>query len=144
MPAVEPVEVLPDGAPGEVEVLRVAVPAGDLPAEHGQRVVVDRRVGQAVLAEHLGRHPLADLGQVVGLQQDLQVGVGVHVDEAGREHEAVGVEHAGGGRRGAARRQDCGDPRAVDEHVGAVPGALRPVDDGGGPDERGHGDPRQK
>ena len=136
---VEPVEVLPDGAPGEVEVRRIGVPAGDLLAEHGQRVVVDRRVGQAVLAQQLGRHPLADLGQVVGLQQDLQVGVGVHVDETGCEHEAVGVEHAVGGRRGAARGQDRGDPRAVDEHVGAVAGALRPVDDGGGADERGHG-----
>ena len=46
---------------------------------------------------------LADLGEVVGLQQDLQVGVGVHVDETGREHEAVGVDHPVGGRRGAAR-----------------------------------------
>jgi hypothetical protein len=135
---VEAVEVLPHRAPGEVEALRVGVPAGDLLAEHRQRLVVDRCVRQAVLAQQLGRHALADLGQVVGRQQDLQVRVRVHVDEPGREHQPVGVEHAVDSRRRAARRQDRGDPRAVDEHVGGVARALRPVDDGGGANERGH------
>ena len=86
--------------------------------------VVDRRVGQAVLAEHLQRHALGHLRQVVGLGQDLEVGVRVHVDEPGREHQPAGVDHAVTAQAGA----DLGDPSVVDAHVGAVAGRAGAVD----------------
>ena len=50
--------------------------------------VVDRGERQTVLAEHLQRDALADLRGVVRVRQDLQVGVRVHVDEAGRQAPA--------------------------------------------------------
>ncbi len=42
------------------------------------------------------RDALADLRRVVRVRQDLQVGVGVHVDEAGRQHQPVRVDRPRG------------------------------------------------
>ena len=85
--------------PAEVEVVRFAVPAGDLAPDRGPGRVVDRRERQAVLAEHLQRDALADLRRVVRVRQDLQVGVGVHVDEA-RATAPGRPRRSSGGRAG--------------------------------------------
>ena len=90
---IEPVEISGHVGPGEVEVVRLPVPAGDLAPYGGPGGVVDRRERQPVLAEHLQRDALADLGRVVRIRQDLQVGVRMHVDEPRREHQAFGVDH---------------------------------------------------
>ena len=44
--------------------------------------VVGRRERQPVLPEHLERHALVHLAGVVGMREQLHVGVRVHVDEA--------------------------------------------------------------
>ncbi len=83
-PLIEPVEILRDAAPGEVQVRRIAVPAGDLAADHGQRGIVDRRVGDSVLADDLGGHALTDLREVAGVGEQPQIGMGVQIDESRR------------------------------------------------------------
>ena len=87
MPSIEPVEVLRDGAPGEVKSVGLPFQPAIWPADHGQRGVVDRRVGESVLAEHLGGDALADLREVAGVGEQAQVGVRVHVDESRGEHD---------------------------------------------------------
>jgi hypothetical protein len=69
---------------------------------------------------------------VVGVEQDLQVGVGVHVDEAGRDDQAGGVDRSRGRRIGdqVGAVTDPGDPRAADRDVGAVARFAGAVDDG--------------
>ena len=57
---IEPVEILGDAAPGEVQIAWVAVPTGDLSADDVKRGIVDRRVRDSVLADHLGGRTLAD------------------------------------------------------------------------------------
>ena len=85
MTAVVPLEareVLRDAAPAVVELGLGAVPAGELRAQQRHRRVVDRREREAVLADHLERHALVHLAGVVGVHQQLHVGVRVHVDQA--------------------------------------------------------------
>jgi len=124
---IEPVEVLTDGPPGEVEVGRVAVPAGDLSADLRQHRIVHRCVAQPVLAEHLGRHALADLGEMIWRGEDLQVGVGVHVDETGRDDQTGGVDGAPSRQVGGVADPD--DDGTGDGHVRGVPRRAGAVDD---------------
>ena len=64
----------------------------------------------------------------VGVPEDLGVVVGVEVDEAGGDVEAVGVEHlARVARRDAA---DLGDDPVPDGDVRAIPRHTGPVEDG--------------
>ena len=70
---IEPVEILGDAAPGEVQIAWVAVPTSDLSADDVKRGIVDRRVGDSVLADHLGGHTLADLREVAGIGEQAQV-----------------------------------------------------------------------
>ena len=126
---VEPVEVLGDAAPGEVEIGRVAVPAGDLPADHVKRGIVDRRVGDSVLADHLGGHALADLREVAGIGEQAQVGMRVHVDESRREHVPGSRVDGLVGARNRSGARDFGDPAVVDRDVRPVPGRAGAVDD---------------
>ena len=122
---VQPVQVFADAAPVPVEPGRVVVPPGDLRAHGLQRGVVDRGVGQPVLPEHLQRHALRDLRQVLRLGQHLQVRVRVHVDEPGREHQPAQI-----GRirvRDPARGLHGGDGAAGDQDVGRAQGASGAV-----------------
>ena len=63
---------------------------------------------------------------MAGVGEQGQVGVGVHVDEAGRQGEAVGVHGPAGGGGGAragpriALAVDHGDPAAADHDVRPV------------------------
>ena len=122
---VEPVEVLADRAPAPVEPGRVLVPARELPAQLLEHLVGDRGVAEAVLAEHVERHALVHLRLVGRIDEQLQVGVRVHVDEAGADEEPVRVDHA---LRGLVDATDVRDPAARDADVGAVPGIAGAVD----------------
>ena len=131
---VQPVEVLPHRAPVPVEVVRVGVPAGDLLADAVQGGLVDGCVGQAVLAEQFRGDALAELGVVVGVDQQLQVGVRVHVDESRAEHQAGAVDHrAGSGERARfgerPRHGDPSDQAAGDGDVRGVTGLAGAVHD---------------
>ena len=62
-----------------------------------------------------------------GVDEQLEVGVGVHVDEAGTDEQPVGVDHPG---RGLAREtSDRRDTAAGDADVGAEPRVAGSVDD---------------
>ncbi len=77
---------------------------------------LDRGGVDAVLDVEAGAHRAA-CPVVPGRLQLVDFGdgeVGRRVDQAGRDHAAVGVDHAGVGRRGH-RGADCGDP-AVPDH----------------------------
>ena len=52
------------------------------------------RPGRVAFAEHLRRHALADLALGVAVFEQDVIGVRVHVDEAGRDDQALGVDLA--------------------------------------------------
>ena len=52
-------------------------------------------VGIAVDTHQLGGDALADLGMVLGLGEDHETGVGVHVDKPWADHLAGGVDDPG-------------------------------------------------
>ena len=106
--AVEAREILGHAAPAVVELGLGAVPARQLRAQQRHRRVVGRRQRQPVLPEHLERHALVHLAGVVGMREQLDVGVRVHVDEAGREHQPVAVERPPRGLVDRPRRTRCG------------------------------------
>ncbi|CAM5337495.1 hypothetical protein SBADM41S_12209 [Streptomyces badius] len=68
---------------------------------------------------------------MVRVAQQRQIAVGVHVDEAGGEREAVRVHGPGGGGpgTGGALGVDLGYAAAVEGHIGAVGGLAGAVDD---------------
>jgi hypothetical protein len=109
-------------------------------AHLGERAVVDGGVRQPVLADDFEGHPLCGLGAVVRVAEQCQVAVGVHVDEAGGEDQALRVQLPA--RLGAltARRRgllhDRDDPAAVHDHIGAVRRAAAAVDDVRVPDDQ--------
>ncbi|MGX1118375.1 hypothetical protein RKD37_003738 [Streptomyces ambofaciens] len=137
---VQPVQVLADRPPVEVDVVARAVPPGDRAAHLAEGAVVDRRVRQPVLADDLQGDALRGLGAVVGVPQQCQVAVGVHVDEAGGEDQALGVQLAAclGALAAGGRRllDDRDDPAAVDHDVGAVGVGAGAVHDVGVPDDQ--------
>ena len=53
-------------------------------------------VGVAVDTHELGGDALPDLGMVLGLGEDDEAGVGVHVDKTRADHLAGGVDDPGG------------------------------------------------
>ena len=59
--------------------------------------------------------------------EELEVGVGVHVDEPGADHEAVGVDHSR--RRLPGQTADRRDPVARDPDVRLEPRVAGAVDD---------------
>ena len=88
----EEVEVLAERRPGDhrpVEAERVQPPAHVL-----ARVVRDRRVAPAAVADDLGRHALADRALGRRVREQREVAVAVRVDEAGADDLAGGVDHA--------------------------------------------------
>lgn len=104
---VDTVQVLTDAAPCVVQV-GGAVPGGDLLADRFDGVVGDGGVSESVLAQDLKGDALADLGLVGGVCEEGEVGVGVHVDEAGCDDEAGHVDALTGGS-GASGRNDVAD-----------------------------------
>ena len=124
--AVQPVQVLADAGPVEVEVVRLVVPAGDLLSQRGAGRRVHRCVRQAVLAEHLAGHALAHLRGVLRVRQDLQIGMCMHVDEAGRQHQPGRIDPLPCSR--ARLVADSNDAAVVDEHVCEHPGRTGAVD----------------
>ena len=83
---------------------------------------------------------LRGLGAVVGVAQEGEVAVGVHVDEAGGEDEPLRVQLTSGRGTLAARvgrlLDDRDDPPAVDHHVRAVGVSAAAVDDVRVPDDQ--------
>ena len=92
--SVQAVQVLADAAPVPVEIRRVAVPAGDLLPNACQCCVVHGCVGEPVLAQQFSGDALAEFGVVVPVDQQLEVGVGVHVNETGAQDQAVRIDDA--------------------------------------------------
>ena len=110
MTAVVPLEareVLGDAPPAVVEVGLGPVPARELCAQQRHRRVVDRREREPVLTDDLERDALVHLAGVVGVGEQLHVGVRVHVDEPGRQREPVAVERAARGLVDGADRDDA-------------------------------------
>ena len=139
----EVLEVLRERRPGDV-VLQVALVGLHLPL-HRVREGPHRRA----LAEDLRRHALPDLALRAPVDEQRLGRPGEHVDEAGRDREAAGVDHhvARQGGHGADRLHAV----AADGDVRHPAGGARPVvhgppaEDragrvsGGADDGRGHG-----
>ena len=102
---------------GHVQVFgRLAQDAGQVAPVDAIVVGGHRGVAQAVLAEYLGGDALAQSVGVLGVEEQYAVGVGVGVDEAGRNGESGGVNDAA--RAGLGEVSDLGDSLAVDADVG--------------------------
>ena len=105
----------------------------DMPSTFSNvRTMVSRcsgRVGatrEAAVAHHHARDAVPARRREVAVPEDLRVVVGVDVDEPGRQHQPVEVDHLGAGvRRELARCTDGGDAVAGDGHVGGVGPARR-------------------
>ena len=79
------------------------------------------------MTQHLERDALVELRLVGRIDEQLEVGVGVHVDEAGADEQPVGIDHSG---RGLGRKSsDRSDTAAGDADVGGEPRIAGPVDD---------------
>ena len=79
-------------------------------------------VGQAVHPQRFGGDALPDFRFVGRLGEQLQVGMGVHINEAGADDIPAGVHGAGGGHAGHIAGDD---PQAVAGHGHAAPVAGR-------------------
>ena len=109
---VETIQVIGHRRPVRGDV-RPPVEAGihfDQPLEVSSR---EWYVGQAVDADDLSRYALADLGLVPAIGQDHQAGMGMQVDEAGRDGLALRVDPAPGSLHPRAGRQQ---PQALAHH----------------------------
>ena len=78
-------------------------------------------------ADHFRRDALADLALRVSVVEQRVLGVSVHVDEAGRDHLAGGVDDARGLR--AVETPDSRNMSSANSHIGLDPRISRPVDD---------------
>ncbi len=94
---------------------------------NARSAVAHRREREAAIAHHGGRHAVPARTAPAGVPEHLRVHVGVAVDEAGRDHETVGVDL---GRTAVADAADEGDPVPDDADVGAVRAEAGTVDDG--------------
>lgn len=126
---VESGEILGNRSPGEVQIDGIAVPPGDLSPDDVQRRIVDGRVRDAVLSDHLGGDTLADLGEVPRIGQQPQIGVRMHVDEAGGQDvtwccidDSVCTGKASG-------LDECCNGAITDENVPTQPRGTGAVDD---------------
>ena len=119
--ALEPGEVLVERAPvlGHLEEVVAGLAVG-------HHLVVHRRNRHA-FAGDLGGDALGDLAGRPAVDEHVELGLAEQVDEAGRHHQAGGVDP----RRGLGRRQvaERGDPVAGDADVGAEPRGAGAVDD---------------
>jgi len=107
--------------------------------ERRQRRVRDRRAAMTAIADDLQRDALVDRTRRARIHDQRVVGMAVHIDEAGRDHEALRVD-----ARRACRnlwRPDGGDPVAIDQDVDRGWRTTRAVMDlaAGDQDAAGHG-----
>lgn len=125
---VEHGEVLGDGGPGVGEGWG-AVEAG-VELDEVPEVIVggEGGVGVAVDAYEFGGDALADLGVVLGLGEDDEAGVGVHVDEAGADDFARGIDGVVGGGVGVVAAEDA-DLVTLDADCGVEAWVAGAVDD---------------
>ena len=121
------------GAPRHLR--RHAVPSRDLRRDDGRSGIVERRIAETVLTEHLGGDALPDLGVVRGPAQHRQLTVRVHVDEARRQEQArrVGLDRAVGQLEvvPCSVRQHRDDPRSLHGDVADEPRRPCAVQDRG-------------
>src|SRR5579871_4358547 len=89
-------------------------------------MLLHRRETHAAIAEHDGRHAMPARGRKQRIPHSLTVVMGVHVDPAGRHHQAIGVDLALGGPQLAA---DSGDLAVSDGDITAEGGLAGAVDD---------------
>ena len=90
-------------------------------------VGLHRREADTAVPHHDGGHAVPARRREHRVPRDLPVEVRVHVDEAGRHQQPVGVEHFA---RGAVDATDFGDDTVGDGDVGSARGRARTVDDG--------------
>ena len=115
---------------------RIHRQAGDRVAEQaGQPAPVDEMVGRrqgreghSVQAHDLGGDPLAQSVGVLRVGEQVPLGVGVGVDEAGRHRQAAGID--GARRLGLGEIAHLLDALAADAYVGAPAGSPGSVVDG--------------
>ena len=91
-----------------------------------------RHDAEAAIAHHRRGDAERRRGRERGVPGDLRVVVRVHVDDAGREHEPVGVDRLGALVLDLA---DAGDAAVLDREVGALGLVAQAVDDGGAADD---------
>ena len=112
------------------------------PAQHLRQPVAvaeaRRRQREAAVAGQHGGHAVPRRRRRGRIPVELRVVVGVHVDEARREHQPVGVDHP---RRLVLDAPDAGDAPLAHADVGGERRHARAVDDAGGFDQQieGHG-----
>ena len=112
----------------EVHALDHREIADDEVAHRGRR----RHDAEAAIADHRRGDAERRRGRERGIPGDLRVVVRVHVDDAGREHQPVGVD---GLVALVADRTDGDDPAVLDRDVGALGIVAQAVDDGGAADD---------
>ena len=99
-----------------------------------------RRDAEAAVAHDHARDPVPARRREVAVPEDLGVVVGVDVDEAGRQHQPVEVDHLGARRRRQlAGRRDARRCGRRDRHVGRPGRAAGPVDQRGLAQQQVHG-----
>ena len=114
-------EVLLKGAPVGRDVILIVAPAVELDDR-----IIQRRDG-AAFARDLGRDALVNLRGQARIHQDRQFRLAQHVDEAGGDDHAVGINGARALR--VAQISDGGDLAAANADVAGVPRRAGAVDD---------------
>ncbi len=120
-------EPLGEAAPGPRRLDPGLEEAG-VGVQQGEVFVADRGGAVAAVADGLGRHALAQLARGVGAAQQVEVRVGVHVDEARSQIAVLGV-HDLGGRQGRGFGAHGHDAPAPGGHRAPEPGRAQAVDD---------------
>ena len=123
--AIEEREEVGDAAPSHI--WGIAVDRREVDQELLQSPGRRRSIGQAVHSQGLGGYALADLGLMVGVGEQLQVGMRVHIDEARADHVAAGVDGAAGVDRRRAAGYDL-DGVARDGNAGPIAGGPGAID----------------
>ena len=81
------------------DIRRLAVHRRQIDQQLLQAARRGRSVGQTIHAQRLGGNALPYLGLVGRLGEEFQVGMGVHIDEAGADDVSAGVDDAPGVHR---------------------------------------------
>ena len=123
---VEEIQVVGQGGPVAVEI-RQPIPGGQLFGQDFPRLRCDRRQSQPVMSDHIGGHALIELALVSGIDQRLQIGMRVHVDETRADDTTIGLD--GLLRGGAGQMPNRHDLIAIDSDIRPKPGRSRAVND---------------
>ena len=126
-PVVESPEVLGNRAPSPVEPSRIVVPTRKLRTETREGQIVHGGVAQPVLAQDLGRDSLEQARRVLGSDQELQVGMRMHVDEARADDATAGRDRLLPLCRAGFSERD--DAATVDDHIRREQRGAGPVGD---------------